>query len=311
MKVPGKTVPAVVLATALTACEPPPDADIRFRQTGKVESRQLDEISGLQASRRHSGVFWVHNDDDEARVHAVAADGADLGYFDIEDAVNVDWEDLTLVPGKEHDLLVLADLGDNAGARGRVWLYLVAEPDPDADGRFSGTRPAFHWISLAYPDGPHDTEAVSWDPVGQRLLALTKRDRPPRLYALDITTALNEDEDTFVFLGEVSRLRPPQPDDRRAFGDRAPWVSQPTGFDIAPDGSHAAVITYRSLYLFERPDGGGWLEGLNAEPVEILGPPGAHEEAVGFGADGHSIWVSGEGHNAPLWEFRLGDPAEE
>lgn len=288
--------------SAINAETTPPG--IQVRRSGIVQSNQLDEISGLQASRRHPGVLWAHNDDGRPRVHALGNDGRDLGHFDIDEAVNVDWEDMTLIPGQDRDLLVLADIGDNSAKRARVWLYLVEEPEPGPDGRFSGSKPAAHWISLDYPDGPRDAESIAWDPLGQQLLLLSKRQRPFRLYALDARVALEQTEATLEFLGEVDSLRPPTPSDRARFGDRAPWVSQPTGLDISADGATAAVLSYRSLYLFDRKDDSGWLSVLNDTPIEIIGPPGDSEEAVSFGSEAGQIWVSGEGLGAGLFEFR-------
>lgn len=303
-----------MLAFALAGCEPPPEttaSDSGFRLAANARSPRLDEVSGLQASARHPGVLWVHNDDGAPRVHAVGVDGADRGHFDIEDAVNVDWEDMTRIPGPARDLLVLADIGDNDARRAKVWLYLVPEPDPGPDGRFGGEAEALNWISLRYPDGPRDAESIAWDPLRGRLLILTKRDRPPRLYALDGEVAVAEREAELVYLGEVDSLRPPSAGERNVFGDRLAYVSQPTGLDISPDGGRAALITYRSLYLFERPASGDWLDGLQAEPLEILGPPRVNEEAVGFKADGTGIWVSTEGERPPLFEWPIGNEAKD
>lgn len=299
---------ALVLGTVLAGCEPPPEtteADSGFRLVANARSSRLDEVSGIQASARHPDVLWVHNDDGAPRVHAVGIDGADRGYFDIDDAVNVDWEDMTRIPGPERDLLVLADIGDNEARRSNVWLYLVPEPDPGQDGRFAGEVEALNWISLRYPDGPRDAESIAWDPLRGRLLILTKRDRPPRLYALDGEVALTEREAALVYLGEVESLRPPAAGDRDVFGNRLAFISQPTGLDISPDGSRAALITYRSLYLFGRPASGDWLDGLQAQPLEILGPARVNEEAVGFRIDGAGVWISTEGERPPLFEWRI------
>jgi hypothetical protein len=306
-------IPGLLLSLALAACDeppPPPGSDIRFRQAGALASAAIDESSGLQVSLRNPGMLWTHNDDGEARVYAVGHAGEDLGHFDIEGAVNADWEDMTLIPGVDRDLLVLADIGDGRARRERVWLWFVEEPAPGPDGRVSGEREPFHWIRLSYPDGPRDAESVAWDAGEERLLILSKRDRPPRLYALDLETALESGEATLEALGTVDSFRAPSPAERAVFGDRAPYVSQPTGMDLSLDGRRAAVITYRSLYLFERAPGTGWAEALNGEAVEILGPPAVQEEAVSFSADGEAIWVTSEGVRAPLYEFRLsGDAA--
>ncbi len=287
-----------------SACQQTPGelSDPRFERTGTVRSGELDEISGLQSSHRYQDLLWVHNDDGAPRVYAMDHQGRDRGYFDLADAVNVDWEDMTRIPGQENDLLVLADIGDNDQRRSRVWLYLVDEPKPDDKGRYEGIQPVRNWISLRYPDGPRDAESIAWDPVAQQLLILSKRDNPPRLYGLDKDTALNAREAELRFLGEVTGLRPPEPDDRARFGERTVWVSQPTGLSIA--GNQAALLTYRSLYLFQRQEGQDWPSALNGLPEEVLGPAAMQEEAVSHGPDGSTIWVTSEGLRAPLTRYR-------
>ena len=86
---------------------------------------------------------------------------------------------------------------------------------------------------------------------------------------------------------------------------RGLWVSQPTGMDISPDGRRAAVITYRSLYLFERTENERWPEAFQRAPLEIVGPPGAHDEAVGFSLDGRSVYVASEGVHSTLYRLDL------
>lgn len=295
------------LALALLGCEAATDreADTPFRLVATAESSRLDEISGLAFSARHEDLLWTHNDDGAPRVHALGTDGSDRGYFDIRDAVNVDWEDMVRIPTGGTDLLVLADIGDNEARRTNVWLYLVPEPEPGPDGRFSGEVEPVNWISVTYPDGPRDAESIAWDPLRNRLLILSKRDQPPRLYALDGEVALNEREAALAFLGEVTQLRPPTLRDQAIFGGRTPWISQPTALDISPDGRRAALLTYRSLYLFDVPADGDWLTGLESEPTEIVGPGRINEEAVVFSADGTTLWVSSEGESPPLFEYQL------
>jgi hypothetical protein len=75
--------------------------------------------------------------------------------------------------------------------------------------------------------------------------------------------------------------------------------------DISPDGRQAAVITYRSLYLFERVDDESWIEAFQRPPREIVGPPGSQDEAVGFSADGRAVFVTAEESPAPLYRLEL------
>jgi hypothetical protein len=306
---PRRLAPGLV-ALALLGCEPVPEqgTESPFRLAATAESSRLDEISGLAVNGRDPGLLWTHNDDGAPRVHALGTDGSDRGHFDIRDAVNVDWEDMTRIPGQDGDLLVLADIGDNDARRTNVWLYLVPEPEPGTDGRFSGEVDALNWISVTYPDGPRDAESIAWDPVQNRLLILSKRDQPPRLYALDGDVALNEREAALVFLGEVTTLREPTLSDQALFGQRTPWISQPTAMSISPDGQKAALLTYRSVYLYDLPADDDWATGLETEPREIVGPARINEEAIVFKADGSALWISAEGDAPPLFELQLGAP---
>ena len=295
------------LTVALAACEPqgpsPESGEtaLQFRLVGKLQSPALDEASGLQALP--GGVFALHNDDG-AELYLADASGRDLGTIKVEGATNKDWEDLARVPGDDGDLLVISDTGDNNHVRKRVSLYFVRLPRPEDAG--SGI-PVIHRLRLAYPDGPHDVESLAWDSASDSLLLLSKRDRPPRLYRVPRDLALWKHELQAEFLGEVPGFRPPDRSDLLRHPLRGAWVSQPTGMDIRKDGKLAAVLTYRSLYLFPRADNETWVEAFQHAPIEVIGPPGTHDEAVAFSEGGRSVLVTTERRPAPVFRLDLPD----
>ena len=85
--------------------------------------------------------------------------------------------------------------------------------------------------------------------------------------------ALASDRGELRFDGLISPLRPPTLKDAARFGQRnSRWISQPTGMDIRADGLQLALITYRSLYLYNRAPGKTWVEVLAREPREYIGP---------------------------------------
>jgi hypothetical protein len=153
---------------------------------------------------------------------------------------------------------------------------------------------------VRYPDSPHDVEAVAYDSSSDMILFLTKRDDPPRLYGIPLDLALWEEKVEAEFLAEVPGFRPPTRKEILGNPHRGLWISQPTGMDISPDGRTAAVLTYRSLYIFERKNEETWSEAFQRPPEEHVGPPGYHDEGVAFGVDPGSVLVVTEGRPAPI-----------
>lgn len=311
MKVLAHPVLRLLLFAVLVAgCEPggapgsgaesPENAPLQFRLVGRLRSDRLKEASGIQAGA--DGWLYLH-DDEDTRLYAVDPSGGGLRELVVRQANNRDWEDITRVPGADGPLLVIGDIGDNHNARRHVSLYFVPEHRGDADANAEAA--ATHRVRITYPDGPRDAESLAYDADGGRLLILTKRDQPPRLYGVPLDLALWRQDLEAEFLGEVPGLRPPARMDILRNPGRGLWVSQPTGMDISPDGRRAAVITYRSLYLFERAAGESWAAALAGSPRELVGPPGTQDEAVAFSADGRSVFVSAEGSPAPLWRLDL------
>jgi hypothetical protein len=304
----GVLLPALLLA----GCQPSGDSALTdpvasvgtappratFSVVGKLQSSRLDEASGLQVG---DGTLYLHNDDGR-RLFVASPNGRELGEVKLDQAKNRDWEDITRVPGDDGPLLVVGDIGDNHAGRKDVSLYFLREADLVSPWQDVAAR---HRLRVRYPDGARDAEALAYDPDERLLLILSKRDQPPRLYGIPLDLALWQDEVEAEFLGEVPGFRPPTRSDILRHPGRGLWVSQPTGMDISPDGRLAAVITYRSLYLFRREPGESWADAMQRPPEEYIGPPGYHDEAVGFSPDGRSIYVTTEGRPAPLYRLDL------
>ena len=81
--------------------------------TGKIESGEITESSGIAASKCQTDIFWTHNDSgDNAFIFALNKKGERLGTWKVTDAKNVDWEDIAEIKnelmGQEELFLKLA-----------------------------------------------------------------------------------------------------------------------------------------------------------------------------------------------------------
>ena len=278
---------------------------IRFEIAATVQDPELAEISGIEIAE--GPVFLVHNDDGAPLLFALDLGGEVVGRFELEGAKNHDWEDLARMPLDGRRVMVVGDIGDNEARRTSIQLYFAELPEnlhTSPEQQAVRVVPT-HVLELRYPDGPRDCEALAYDPVSGMILLLTKRDKPARLYGVDSARAMEASDLELEFLGTVHPLRPPSRDDYRKLGKAADWISQPTGMDINEDGTLAAVITYRSLYLFSRSPQQSWAEAFLAAPREFLGPISSDEEAVAFSESDEAVYITTEKHPAPIYRAVL------
>jgi hypothetical protein len=262
----------------------------------------LSEASGLVVSRRR-GVLWTHEDSNNAAaLVALRPNGEHVATVTVAGAGNYDWEDIVRLDSGDRSLLAVCDVGDNDRNRSSCVIHFLSEPDPALGNQ---TVAPLASIRFRYDDGPHDVEAVAFD--GNRLLLLTKRDSPPVLFELplDVSPGLH----VARRLGTVSSIPPPPISVWRERGEN--WKNQPTAMDIDPSGHRLVVLTYTQLCLYQRRHGESWLQALQRRPEMLplpLGQPQA--EAVGFSADGRSVYLTSEGRGSPIHRVDIGrDPA--
>jgi hypothetical protein len=295
----------LVLAALVAACtrETPPAAPsgagyVRAAVAGTLQSPAIVEASGLAHSRRRPDLLWVINDGGEEPVlHAVTPDGAALGAVRVAGAENRDWEDLAAFSHEGSSWLLVADIGDNGGIRDHLTLYVVPEPDPD------DREVATAWtVRYTYPDGPHDAEAVAVDSEAGRIYVLTKRTEPAELHTLPLRPPASAGVLTSTLVTGVDSL----PGREEAVGLLAaavPYHWQPTGMDIAADGSAVVILTYADVYYYPRPPAGTWADALAREPLPLGMPLVPIAEAVAFDGRGRSLFITAEGRHAPLLRF--------
>ncbi len=147
----------------------------------------LNEASGLANSIVNSGYIWTHEDSGaDAEVILLSKNNAQVvARYKIMGAQNIDWEDMAISPGPQSGIgfLYLADIGDNDAIRTNVKIYRI--PEPVYNSADSGTTVevnTFDVLSVFYPQGARDAEALMVDPFTKDLYIVSKREDSVQLF---------------------------------------------------------------------------------------------------------------------------------
>lgn len=278
---------------ALAACVGVPAPQIfaaEPRELGRIKVKQLDEASGITASRQNAFVYWLHNDGDSGKVFAVRATGKLAAAIDCPIAV-ADLEDIAIGPGPVAgaDYLYLGDVGDNKSNRREVQVVRFPEPILSSNSAPDVDVKSCERIRLEFPDGPHDCETLLVDPVMGDLFVVTKEPSRTRVY----TAAAAE-------LGDGVTIK------LRLAGTLG--VADVSAGAISPDG--------RWILLRQEAHGWLWPRGAGETIAEAMARPfrsvpvrgdrqGPNGEGITFSADGSSYVTVSEGKKPAICEFPL------
>jgi len=252
------------------------------------------EPSGLVKSRNWEDVYWSNNDSgDGPRIFAVNKQGEIYPTNDgkkegirIPDAVNVDWEDITI---DNHGHIIIGDVGNRSiNNRRDFCLYWVLEPHTDTN-RISVLKKVF----FTYPDYPHytelpaakrnfDCEGIFWANEKVYILTKNRSDTHTSLYRLDSMKPFEVNTLTYLETLDIG--------------------GKTTAAAATPDGSKLVITTYTAIWLFEVESGtDNYFDGkISWLPID-LGQNG--NEAVCF--DGDSLIISNEEGVGDLYEVPL------
>ena len=270
-----------------------------------IQSTTLTELSGLVASRQTDDLWWAHNDSGhQARLHAVGPNGENEGSVVVNGAASVDWEDLSVGPGPQGDVLYIADTGNNIGEREIVTIDVVPEPESDPAGVLLPAVAVERTIELEWPDGPRDAETLLIDPRTSQLVILTKTfGGASEVYAAD---GLARGRTELRKAGVVD-LR----DQASAPADDAPpnallGLGAATSGDVTIAGDAAIVRTYGTALVWPRQEDQTLAEAIvDNEPCEAATTPERQGEAIALDPDGLGYRTIGEGNQPPVHRFLL------
>jgi hypothetical protein len=294
---PAQQQPAVLVPTDRADAPGPYQPPVRLFH---FQDTTINEASGIADGRRNPGVLWTHNDSgDKPNVYALDRQGVTVGVFAVRAATAVDWEDMAWGPGPNGtgQYLFLGDIGDNNRRRTDCAVYRIAEPKI---GARAGTREApllsegtTVRIPFAYPDGPHDAEALMVHPKTGVIYLVTKESSGVAGVYKFPTARTNSARVRLTRVGNVT-----------LGGEQHLFPNVVTGGDISPDGRKVTLVTYARAYEFTLPAGARNFDAIwKTRPAALDLPPLPQCEAVCYTRDGKSLLVTSE--QTPAQVYRL------
>lgn len=250
---------------------------------------RINELSGMAPSKLYPGHFWAHNDSgDVARLFLVDSKGKTAAIVNLEGAKATDWEDMALAGG----FIYVGDIGDNAKARENIQIYRAREPrlKPSAKTPPEITIAASNVesMTLTYPDGPRDAEALAATPDG-RLLLVSKDFGGANFYGSAPFKA--DSNATLQTLAQGVKL-----------GGEGFFTKLATAGDFSPNGRKLLVSTYAFVHEFPlaRAFDFKTLNLKNSRPREF--PTMKQSESACYTSNTR-ILVSTEGEKAPVYQL--------
>jgi hypothetical protein len=255
---------------AQAAAEPKGDGPGPLEPLGRFDARAIPEASGIVRSRRHPGIFWVHNDSGNApMLFAVRGDGRVVRRYRLA-IPNLDWEDIAI---DDQGHLYLGDIGNNTGLLRVRTIHRIDEPDPALPEDKDHDRPlaAARTVSYALPaSNRFDAEALVYD----------------RGTAIVIAKYLDRREAELFAVAFDPPPAGPSPVPVRQIGRLPDFTEPATGADLSADGTLLAVCSYAVTRVYRRGQADAW------EPVaEVRYPPTPIE---GIAWDGRDLILAAE-----------------
>ena len=230
-------------------------------RVGTLADPAIREASGIVASRQHPGIYWVHNDSGNApELFAVRLSGELVRKYRVA-VPNLDWEDIAT---DDAGHLYVADIGDNKHLLPVRVIHKIQEPDPTVDDNASVPLAAVSSHYFRYPDQkPRDAEGVVVRADQALIITKRKDGQPAEVYRLPLSQP--------AWLLHPLVLGPA--------GILPGCVEPVTGATLTRDGRRLAVVTDRSVRIFEESLDMGWrptdFVAFNAPDVEAITWDGA------------------------------------
>ena len=265
--------------------------------SGRLQNKEMDEISGISASGIFESIYYIHNDSgDTSRFFAITPDGTlkHTIYFKGDPSVKqgvVDCEDIAVGPGPTpgKSYVYMGDIGDNNAVRRYITIYRMEEKTSWAKDSLINEKNAVP-LHLKYPDQPKDAETLMVDPIQKLIYIVSKRKDTVNVY----TTPLNYRANDTLVLTKRCKL---------FFEGIKPfkWI---TAGDISKDGRQILLKSYEKVYYWKRQNNESIWKVMQEKPKELPYQVEKQGEAIGFTPDGSGYYTTSEGVFSPIYYYK-------
>lgn len=279
------------LTPAQFSMDAPAAEETSSRQTVLLQSKALNESSGISVSTRDPRIVWTHNDSGgKARIYAFRRDdGQLLAEVDLKGIQALDFEDMCSFSRDGRSYLAIGDVGDNSRKRKSVFIYVVQEPElPNVKADSPKPRRLrtddIGRLQVTYPDGPVNCEALAYDPIDDVFVLPSKETLRCRWFQVDAADLSG-------------------PSELRAKLSKTVLLPLVTGGDISRDGRQFVLSTYGPGCLIRRSSDDEWVtQGEQAWLLFEL-PHRKQGESICFGESAERLLLTSEFAPTPLFDI--------
>ncbi len=258
---------------------------------GLLENAQVDEASGLAASRLNRGYLWSHNDsEDKNRIFLFDSYGKGKYEFIIQGAENRDWEEIAVV--KETDgtaTIYVADFGDNNAVYSNYAIYWFKEPVISAGTPILNTITQVNKVTFTVSDGSRDMECLLIDQQSKDLFIISKRETQKHLYKIAAANMVPGTTTKAEYVQTLDNISQPF--------STATQVIQGfyiTAGSVSPDNMEILVKNYLEIYYWKRKAGETIPQALARQAKTVPYQMEPQGEGITFAEDGGGYFTISE-----------------
>ena len=268
--------------------------DSKFAPTkdlGILSNLEIDEASGMVASWRNPGSYWVINDSEDInRIFLVDEAGQGKVEFLINGVRNRDWEALGRWQNKTGQTYIyIADIGDNASNQSVYSIHRFLEPSIALSNPLTRVINGTQTIHFQLPDGSRDLECLLVDQISGDMFVISKREDRKHLYRIPANAFIDEDKlHNAEFIRELNFSVPTS---NLALLKQLYFI---TGGDVAASNEEVVVRNYLEIYYWKKAKNESLADALRRKPQIVPSALEPQGEAVAFDRDGNGYTTISE-----------------